>query len=279
MSDPSARDLLVEAERLIAELQGGHGPVVSAQVTQLLDDIDAVHRAGLTHLMQAIRGMGGDAFVNKLIADPAIRILLMSYDLVPVDRRLQAEEALDSARGHLHARGVDVEILEVVGGVVYVRLHGVHTPEIAPEAVVRDVEEALRASFIGFQELVTRERQPRVSAVPLTLRRAHKPVYQDLPDVETIADGGMKGVEVDGRPVLIVRAAGEWLAVGNRCGESPLPLEFSRLEGTTLHCSWHGCQYDVRTGARIDAAGDRLAVFPVSVQDGKVRIAVDVEGA
>ena len=79
---------------------------------------------GLSHLMDVIRGMGGDAFVNRLIGDPAIRMLLMSYDLVPVDRRLMAEEALDMVRGHLHSHGVDVEILEVVGGVVYVRIHG-----------------------------------------------------------------------------------------------------------------------------------------------------------
>lgn len=277
MSDPSERDLLVEAERLIAELQGGHGPVVAAQVTQLLEDIDAVHRAGLTHLMQAIRGMGGDAFVNKLVADPAIRVLLMSYDLVPVDRRLQADEALDSVRGHLHARGVDVETLEVVGGVVYVRLHGVEAAHLDQDAVVRDIEGALRVNFVGFQELVPHERQARAVTMPITVRRAHKPVFRDVLGVESLADGTMCALDVDGRPVLVVRIGPEWLAVGNRCGDSPLPLEFSRLDGTTLHCSWHGCQYDVRTGVRLDAEGDRLAVFPINVVDGKVRIAVDVE--
>ncbi len=279
MSDPSERDLLVEAERLIAELQGGHGTVVATKVTQLLDDIDAVHRAGLTHLMQAIRGMGGDAFINKLVADPAIRMLLMSYDLVPVDRRLQADEALDSVRGHLHARGVDVETLEVVGGVVYVRLHGVEASHVDPAAAVRDIEEALRVHFVGFQELVPHERHARAVTMPITLRRAHKPVFRDVLGVESLEDGTMRALDVDGRPVLVVRVGQEWLAVDNRCGGSPLPLEFSRLDGTTLHCSWHGCQYDVRTGVRLDAPGDRLAVFPISVEDGRVRIAVDVEHA
>lgn len=279
MSDPSERDLLVEAERLIAQLQGGHGPVVAMQVTQLLEDIDAVHRAGLTHLMQAIRGMGGDAFVNKLVADPAIRMLLMSYDLVPVDRRLQADEALDSVRGHLHARGVDVETLEVVGGVVYVRLHGLATGHVDPAAVVRDLEEALRANFVGFQELVPHERQARAVTVPMTLRRARKPVFRDVPGAESLVDGSMRAHDVEGRSVLVVRAGQEWLAVGNQCGDSPLPLEFSRLDGTTLHCSWHGCQYDVRTGGRLDAPGERLTVFPVNVEHGTVRIAVDVESA
>ena len=279
MSEGSTRDVLVEVEERIADLQRNHGARVGEQVTQLLQDIDAIHRAGLTHLMQAIRGMAGDAFVNKLVADPAIRMLLMSYDLVAVDRRLMAEEALDTVRGHLHANGVDVEILEVVGGVVYVRLHGVDAGRIAEDAVIRDLEDALRGGFIGFQELVTRERQLQPPAIPIGLRRANRPVYRDVAVVEALANGEMQAVDVDGRPVLLVRTGDEWLAIANRCGDSPLPLQFSRLEGTTLHCSWHGCRYDVRTGVRLDGPGERLHVFPVSVQDGRVRIAIDVETA
>lgn len=279
MSDEPTRDVLLEAEQRIADLQQNYGPRVAEQVSQLLTDIDAVHRAGLTHLMHAIRGMAGDAFVNKLVADPAIRLLLMSYDLVAVDRRLLAEEALDAARGHLHAHGVDVEILEVVGGVVYVRLHGVGRDGLSEPAVIRDIEEALRAGFLGFQELVTRERQPQPAAIPVGLRRPNRPVYREVLDAESLGSGETTSLEVDGKPVLIVRVGDEWLALANRCGGTPLPLQFSRLEGTTLRCSWHGCQYDVRTGARLDRPGDRLQVFPVSVDNGKVRIAIDVETA
>ena len=271
-------DLLLEVEQLIAELEHRHGPIVGERVTRLLKDIDAIHRAGLTHLMQAIRSMGGDAFINRLIADPAIRILLMSYDLVAADRRLSAEEALDTVRGHLHAHGVDVEILEVVGGVVYLRLHGVAGSAIPEDAVLQDLEKALHAGFIGFQELVTRD--PRATGPVISigsLRRANRPVYREVFNAATLANGEMKAVDVEGQPVLIARIEGEYVAVSNRCGGTPLPLEFSVLDGAALRCSWHGCRYDLRTGTRLDAAGDRLAVYPVSVEDGMVRIAVDVE--
>lgn len=277
--DEVSRDLLVEVEQAIAELRQQHGPRVSALVEQLLADVDAVHRAGLTHLMDAIRGMAGDAFVNRLVADPAIRMLLMSYDLVAVDRRLMAEEALDTVRGHLHAHGVDVEILEVVGGVVYVRLHGLATAGVPEAEVARDLEAALQTGFVGFQELVTRDRKPSPSAIPISLLRANKPVYRDVCDADGLAAGATKAIEVDGHFVLVIRTADDWLAVSNRCGESPLPLQFSRVDGTTLHCSWHGCQYDLRTGARIDGTGDRLTIFPVRVEDGKVRIAIGVTPA
>ena len=120
-----SHDILEEVQRLIAELESHPDQAVRTAVTTLLQGIDTVHRTALTHLVGAIQGMAGEAFVNRLTADPAIRLLLMSYDLIAVDRRLHAEEALDSVRGHLHDRGIDVELAEVVGGAVYVRLHGI----------------------------------------------------------------------------------------------------------------------------------------------------------
>lgn len=287
MTDPAATpgepsdDLLIDVERLIGELQHRHGSEVRDKVTQLLEGVDAVHRAGLTHLMHAIRGMAGDAFVNRLIADSAIRMLLMSYDLVPVDRRLMAEEAIDSVRGHLHAHGVDVEITEVVGGVVYVRLHGLLPGGLPEASVVRDLEQALGDGFVGFQELVTRDRTGGGGiAIPIGgLRRAHRPVYRDVLDAATLGDGELKAFDVEGQPVLLARVGQEHYAVTNRCGESPLPLEFSTLTSAEICCSWHKCRYDVRTGARLDGQGDRLRVFPVKVEGGRVLIAIDVEPA
>ena len=138
-----------------------------ADVTALLQGIDTVHRTALTHLVGAIQSMAGEAFVNRLAADPAIRLLLMSYELLAVDRRLLAEEALDAVRGHLHDHGIDVELAEVVGGAVYVRLHGLERSGVAIEAVRHDVEEALRAGLLGFQELVLGE---RAAAGPVLLQ-------------------------------------------------------------------------------------------------------------
>lgn len=272
------RDLLVDVERLIAELQGEHGPVVRARVEQLLQNVDAVHRAGLTHLMDAIRGMGGDAFVNRLIADPAIRMLLMSYDLVPIDRRLMAEESIDAVRGHLHARGIDIEITEVVGGVVYVRLHGVQAGGDAEKAVVHDLEEALRASFIGFQELVTRGRTPAVTTIPVAGLRRNKPVYAEAAQLDALPDTSLTAVEAGGHAMVLVRSGHDVFALDNRCGSSPLPLQFSALEGTTLVCSWHGCRYDARTG-KPEGHGEPVRVFPVRIEEGRVLVAVDVEPA
>ena len=150
-SAPDDADVLAEVERLIDALTAHADAAVGEATTRLLNRIDVVHRAALTHLMGAIQSMAGDAFVNRLTSDPAIRLLLMSYDLLAVDRRTLAEEALDAVRGHLHTHGIDIELLEVLGGVVSVRMHGPPAGHPALDGARRDVEAALQAGLLGFQ--------------------------------------------------------------------------------------------------------------------------------
>ena len=190
-----------------------------------------------------------------------------------------------SVRGHLHTHGVDVELVEVLGGVVSVRIHGINIADAAYSGVARDIDEALRAGLLGFQELEIRDgKGARPAASDSTflpaasLQRAFRPVYRDVCAAAEIASGTLRGVMVDGVTVLLVRVADEFFAVRNACGESPLPLDYSTLEGTELRCSWHGCRYDVRTGHRLDrpdaAREELLTVLPVRVSDGVVQVVV-----
>lgn len=282
-TEVSRDDILDEISRIIETLESHSDPAVRENVAALLEGIDTVHRTALSHLFGAIQGMGGEAFINRLTADPAIRLLFMSYDLLAVDRRLTAEEALDAVRGHLHAHGVDVELLEVAGSEVFVRLHGIIESGLDVDAVSHDIEEALKAALIGFQALVIGDRQKTKPAELIQLggrRVPQRPVYREAFQASELADGEIRAVELGDNSVLIGNVDEEFYAVANHCGESPLPLTYSRLDGAILICSWHGCRYDMRTGARADDPdSDRLRVYPVKVSEGQIQIAVGVEPA
>lgn len=285
-TEAESGDLLAEVEQLIGVLATHPDPAVGQTATALLDRIDAVHRTALAHLMGAIQSMAGDAFVNRLTGDPAIRLLLMSYDLLAVDRRTLAEESLDAVRGHLHAHGIDVELLEVLGGVVSVRLHGAPSPDDpAYEGIVRDIDQALHAGLLGFQELEVRD-GTGARAVPedstflprAALQRAFRPVYSAVCAAGEIAPGSTRSAVVNGTAVLLAHVDGEFYAVRNACGDGPLPLDYSTLDGTELTCSWHGCRYDIRTGHRLDYPGasqdEQLVVYPVRVRDDMIEVVV-----
>lgn len=279
LSPAHRADILEEAEGLIDALRAHDDVEVRESVERLLECIDVVHRNGLTHLVSAIHGMAGDAFLHRLCGDPAIRLLLMSYDLVAVDRRIMTEEALDPVRGHLHDHGIDLELTEVVGGVVYVRLHPPVSDQELLGRIRRDIEKALQDGLPGFQELEIGDRHPTSGLVQMGgLRKARRPVYRDVADALEVAEGALHAVMVDELPLLLARVEDGIHAVRNRCGDSPLPLEFSELEDHTLVCSWHGCRYDVRTGAA-EGAMTGLDVFPVRVRAGRVEVAVATKPA
>lgn len=281
-SDEITTDDLLEVVQRAIERLGHHAdPAVRAEAEALLTGIDAVHRTALARLVGLLQSMGGDALMTRLLADPAIRLLLMSYDLVAVDRRLMAEEALDDVRGHLHAHGVDVELIDVLGGVVYVQFHGLDRADVPEHLARQDVERALKAGLRGFQQLEIGAREATPSGgsvfVPLAgLRRLNRPVLQVVARTSDIEPGTLRGVSADNHPILLANVDGQFHAVQDRCGESPLPLHFGTLAAHVLTCSWHGCQYDVRTGHRLDRPGSGLAVYPVSVADGHVQVAIAV---
>ena len=286
MTVAESADVLNEVEELIAELSAHSDPRVGEATSALLERIDIVHRTAFTRLMGAIQSMAGEAFVNRLTADPAIRLLLMSYDLLAVDRRTLAEEALDAVRGHLHAHGIDIELAEVLGGVVAIRLHGApSSDDPLYGGILRDIEEALATGLLGFQELEVREgdnARPAPSTsifLPLeALRRAKRPVYRRACALDEIEPNGTRAVLVEGVNVLIARIDGEVYAVRNACGDGPLPLDYSVLSGAELTCSWHGCRYDLRTGRRLDyleaSPEEQLTVLPARVENGGVEIVV-----
>lgn len=289
MSDPLSEetlakgdDVLDEVSRLIDLLEAHPDPVVGDQVRSLLQGIDAVHRTALTHLFSAIIGIGGESFMDRLTGDTAIRMLFMSYDLLAVDRRINTEEALDVVRGHLHSHGVDVELLEVSGSEVFVKLHGVEEASLTIDDVRRDIETALRQELVGFQILTIGERRPAPKPSELVklggLKRANRPVYHTAFRATELDAGQTRAIEAGVEPILIANVDGEFYAVRDRCGESPLPLAYSSLVDSVLVCSWHSCRYDVRSGARADSSGgDRIRVFPVRVENGMVEVAVSVE--
>jgi nitrite reductase (NADH) small subunit len=108
-------------------------------------------------------------------------------------------------------------------------------------------------------------------------------------DVGSLADLERNGTviaRVGGREVGVLLVDGEPRGVRNRCPHHGGPLclgsvvprvrgapgRYGLAESRVLRCPWHGWEFDPSTGACLDEPSMRVAVYPVEVTDGRVRV-------
>ena len=100
--------------------------------------------------------------------------------------------------------------------------------------------------------------------------------YARVLQANELRDGELIPVEINGRPVVLVRHAGDFYAVQNNCSHKDFPLSEAGFDprDQVLVCAWHGGCFDLRTGAAVvPPATEPVETFPVRVSaDGWVEI-------
>jgi len=146
-------DLLSRLERLLEEAERTEEPV-RGMVFELLDGVDALHRAALKRLG---RVLGPDEVTHLRDRDPAVAWLFDAY-AVGVDEHAAAEAALESVRPYIASHGGRVEVVEVNEGVVRLRMAGECAGCSASAITLQEgIETALREGFPGFARVEVAE--------------------------------------------------------------------------------------------------------------------------
>lgn len=267
-----------ELEALVATLEREG----DERALMLLELVDAIHRPAL------------ELITAGQLDDPVAQAVLAMYGLAPLDERIQVEEALDEVRPYIESHGGELELLDVEEGVVHLRMSGAcHGCAGSAMTLRRGIERTLRERYPAFKEIVAHEpgtgngggdgplvqmdKQPL-----LQIEGLNRPVFEEAGAAGDLGPGEMKAIDASGQSILVLNVAGEPYAFLNACpaeqGDRLLPLDGGRLAGSVLVCPWHNCSYDARSGKRIDdhPEAPALSVVPVAVQDGMLKVAVNV---
>jgi nitrite reductase/ring-hydroxylating ferredoxin subunit/Fe-S cluster biogenesis protein NfuA len=287
MQEPSLDEITQRLDSLVQTFEQHPIVQVRQEAMEMLGLIDALHRAGVQRLVSAIASQG-PAVLDEVLGDPAARVLLTLYDLMPPEPIQQVERILEESGPYFASFGYTVEALKADDGVVQISLSGSgNGVDGSKQELVREIEQALRAGFPGFRSIEMREPAPPAPPpgrfIPLqqvgpVVRTVKRPVFTPVAPIESLQPGTLKGVEAEGTRILLCNLDGEIYAYRNTCPGSVLPLDLGKLEGHTLYCPWHNnCLYDIRTGKRMDGGTGRLQVIPASLRDGMVQLALSVE--
>lgn len=83
--DPALDAALVRLDTLVESFEQDPDPSLQDRVAALLQAVDAVHRTGLTRLAGILAESDGTTH-GRVLADPAVRVLLELYDLLPEEQ-------------------------------------------------------------------------------------------------------------------------------------------------------------------------------------------------
>ena len=99
----------------------------------------------------------------------------------------------------------------------------------------------------------------------------------DLLGADELEEGEMRMVWVDQTdPVLVIHNNGEFTALQGTCSHEYFELDQGFLTAGTLTCALHLSRFDLSDGEPLDQPAELpLAVYPVSVTDGRVTIEVE----
>lgn len=100
----------------------------------------------------------------------------------------------------------------------------------------------------------------------------------DICPLDELPPGARRTIEHEDLDITVVNVGGTLYAIEDRCSHDDGPLGDGTVDAAacTIECPRHGALFDLRTGTpKTLPAYQPVETFPVTVEDGIVRIDVD----
>lgn len=266
------------------------GAVARERAEQLVREVVELYGAGLARVV----GLLDQATLERLVRDDLVASLLLVHGLHPHDVSTRVRAALDSVRPYLGSHGGDVDLVDIVDGVVRLELsgscRGCPSSSVTLELAVEDAVRAAAPEIEAIEVVAARtEAAGPISADSLFARvRSAEHRSGDwvaVPELAELAPGEVGGFTVAGFTMLACRVGENVFAYRDHC-----PVCDHSLAGAALHrrvgfpvgdavlrCPTCRAHFDVvHAGARVDGVG-HLDPLPVLLRSGEPSVAVPVE--
>jgi naphthalene 1,2-dioxygenase system ferredoxin subunit len=93
---------------------------------------------------------------------------------------------------------------------------------------------------------------------------------------QEIAEGGMKGVEVEGQEILLARVGGTIYGIEAICNHGYAYLEEGGLEGFNVVCPLHDGCFDIRTGQpTVPPCSEPIRSYPIRIEGADVFVGIE----
>jgi len=281
-------------EALIQEVSTFSDSHARATTEELIQALLDMYGEGLSRILELTdqSEAAGYALIEELASDDLVGSLFLLHGLHPIAIETRVAKALVEVRPYLKSHGGNVEFIRVEDGIAYLRLEGsCHGCPASTVTLKLAIEEAIYKAAPDLDGLqvegvidppprpgtpitfVPRRRKDGASARPTE----QNGVWNVMEGVQSLPNGKLKVVTVEGEALLITRIAGTFYAYHNRCSNCNASLAEGKVTGTYLICPSCERQYDIcRAGRCLDKPDLFLEPVPLLVENGKVKVALSV---
>ena len=177
VGDEQSADALVERlGELLSRLENVRDPLARNIAQELLSALMEVYGEGLDRIFDALDDPETPArsVRDRLLDDGVVASLLLMHGLFPVDLETRVRDALDKLRPQVVAEGGNLDLVEVVDGVVRVSLTEPQsgcTGGSSLEPLVTEALEQAAPDMLGLELLSASEaRRARSARTPLPVK-------------------------------------------------------------------------------------------------------------
>ncbi len=146
---PDAQAAGERVEALLAELRSQAGPQVAAIAEDLVSCLVGLYGTGLATITGILgEAEGGAPLLDKLVADPLVKSLLLVHDLHPLDTGTRIRRAVEQVLPQLGGHAGEVEYLGLdEQGAVHLRIErGGHGCQSTAATIRSVIEQAVTAA-------------------------------------------------------------------------------------------------------------------------------------
>ena len=290
-----------QVEGLISKIENLPNAEARTTALELVKALMEFHGAGLERLMEIVADAGdpGYAMFDNFAADDLVGSLLLLYGLHPLPIEARVTKALEKVRPYLESHGGNVELLDITGGVVHLRMQG--SCKSCPTSAMTlklAIEEAIYAAapdVVAIEAEGVTEQAPATGFVQIgnssgnghgndngngNGSRAQNAngaadAWEEVSGLSSLSSSNVRLMEVRGRSILFCRLGESFYAYGNSCPGCGSDLKDAHLEVTNLVCPQCRQQYDViRAWRGLDQPNLHLEPFPLLFEQGRAKVAL-----
>jgi nitrite reductase/ring-hydroxylating ferredoxin subunit len=99
--------------------------------------------------------------------------------------------------------------------------------------------------------------------------------FVKLCEIDEVAPGSSKALEIEGRKIALFHVDGAWHALENACPHRGRALSAGQLAAGTVTCPLHGWRFDLHTGSQTGGTGPGVRTYSLRVENDGVFVSLE----